>query len=412
MTEFEMRYIAPAGTPINLNDIKGLLSNLTSSEEILETFKQEICRTYDVKYCFFVSTGRAALTLLLNSFKELTGNNKNEVIMPSYTCFSVPASVAKAGLKINICDTDPFTLDYDYSKLSKIDFKNVLCIVTSNLYGIPNDLKKLSDIAKEHNIFLIDDAAQCMGGKVDGQFSGTFGDAGIYSLDKGKNITSIEGGILVTNSDRLVSLLKSKINTLSSPSAAKNIAYLAKLIFYMVFLRPSLYWIPEKMPFLNLGKTVYSTEYPIESYSHLLGFIGYKLFKRIDEITKIRIANAQYLIENLKFLKGIRLVNHKDYITPVYLRLPLLVRNKNVREEVISSLNKAGIGATASYPSSINDIPEIQDIIVNKNDEFACGRRVAQEIVTLPTHPYVTEQDLSKTVDQIRSVVNDQNISE
>jgi dTDP-4-amino-4,6-dideoxygalactose transaminase len=355
-----------------------------------------------VKYCFFVSTGRAALTLLLSCFKELTGNNKNEVIMPSYTCFSVPASVAKAGLKINICDTDPFTLDYDYSKLSKIDFNNVLCIITSNLYGIPNDLKKLSDIAKEHNIFLIDDAAQCMGGKVDGQFSGTFGDAGIYSLDKGKNITSIEGGILVTNSDRLVSLLKSKINTLSSPSAAKNIAYLAKLFFYMVFLRPSLYWLPEKMPFLNLGKTVYSTEYPIESYSHLLGFIGYKLFKRIDEITKIRISNAKFLHENLYNVSYLSFPKYKDYIEPVFLRFPILVNDKDIRKKIVRELNEQGIGATKSYPTPISYIGEIRDIIKQNNIEG--GKQIAEQIITLPTHPFVAEKDLKSIVTTIKQI--------
>ena len=97
--------------------------------------------------------------------------------------------------------------DYDYQKLSGIDFTKVLCIVSSNLYGIPDHLVRLEQIASEHGIFLIDDAAQCMGGRVDGKFSGTFGDAGLYSLGMGKNITSIEGGIIVTNSDDMASLI-------------------------------------------------------------------------------------------------------------------------------------------------------------------------------------------------------------
>lgn len=407
-----MRYIAPAGTPISLKDLSRWIHDAVFSDNIVEDFRQSICRKFNVKHCFFISTGRAALCLILEALKELSGNLKNEIVVPSYDCFSVPSSVAKTGLKIRICDINANTLDYDAQKLAEIDFSKVLCIVTANLYGIPNDLQYISGIAREKGVFLVDDSCQSMCGMVNGGFSGSFGDAGFFSLDKGKNITTIQGGIIVTNSDAVASVLVSKLNSIPAISPVAIMMSIVKLIYYMIFLHPALYRIPRIMPFLKLGATIYTTEYPVESYSKLLAALGLNLFQRIDEITKIRIANAQYLIENLKFLKGIRIVNHKDYITPVYLRLPLLVRNKNVREEVISSLNKAGIGATASYPSSINDIPEIQDIIVNKNDEFACGRRVAQEIVTLPTHPYVTEQDLSKIVDQIRSVVNDQNISE
>lgn len=397
-----MRYIAPAGTPIELNDIKAWLFNSASSEAVLETFKHEICRTYGVKHCFFVSTGRAALTVLLNALKELTGNSKNEVIMPSYTCFSVPSSAVKAGLKIHICDSDPATLDYDYNKLAGIDLKQVLCILTSNLYGIPNDLKRLDEISKEHNTFLVDDAAQCMGGKVDGKFSGTIGTAGIYSLDKGKNITSIEGGIIVTDSDRLASLLKSGTDALSSPSAAKNIANLAKLIFYIVFLRPSLYWIPEKLPFLNLGKTVYSTEYPIESYSSFLGAVGCRLFERIDEITRIRINNAKILHEGLHNISCLTFPKYKDYIAPVFLRFPILVHDKVIRELIIRKLNAQGIGATKSYPSPITDIEEIKGIV--KRDSGNGGKQIAEQIITLPTHPFVKEKDLKTMAATVRQI--------
>ena len=147
---------------------------------------------------------------LLRSLARMKGDARNEVILPTYTCFSVPSSVAKAGLKIRLCDIDPRTLDYDLQKLSEIDFTNVLGIVTSNLYGIPNDLEQIGRIADAKDIYLIDDCAQCMGGQVGGKFSGTMGIAGLFSLDKGKNITSMDGGILITNSDELASCIGAK----------------------------------------------------------------------------------------------------------------------------------------------------------------------------------------------------------
>ncbi len=190
-----MRQLAPSGTPITAKEITFWLRSVFSQSSTVQMFTNTICHYLGVKYCFFVSTGRAAMTILLQSLAELTNPKKNIVIIPAYTCFSVPASIIKAGLKIKVCDVNPHTLDFDYDKLRQIDFDNVLGIVSGNLYGIPNNLDLLEKISKENNVFFIDDAAQCLGGRsAMGRHAGTFGDAGIFSLDKGKVITSMNGG--------------------------------------------------------------------------------------------------------------------------------------------------------------------------------------------------------------------------
>ena len=198
-----LRYIAPAGTPIPFRYLAGSIASALSPRQVLDEFREAVCSVFGVKHCFFVSSGRAALTLLVRSLRDMAGEGRDEVVVPSYTCYSVPASIARAGLRIRVCDVDPRTLDYDHDKLARTDLSRAVGIVSSNLYGIPNDLQALSRIAEEQGIFLVDDAAQCMGGKVNGRASGTFGTAGLFSLDKGKNITSIEGGIVVTGSDDL-----------------------------------------------------------------------------------------------------------------------------------------------------------------------------------------------------------------
>ena len=399
-----MRYIAPAGTPIRFSDIVKCIYDVVAKDDMVECFRQEIRRTFGARHCFFLSTGRAALCALLRSLVRLGGNDKNEVVIPSYTCFSVPSSVAKAGLKIRLCDIDPGTLDYDLQKLSQIDFANVLGIVASNLYGIPNDLKQISIIAKHNNVFLIDDCAQCMGGKVDGRFSGTLGDAGLYSLDKGKNITSMDGGILVTDSDELASCIRAEMRNLPDTTVGERTLYTAKLLLYSIFLRPNLYWLPCRLPFLKLGATVYTTEYHIGSYDGLRASLAVRLLQRIDEITAHRVQNGSYLREHLTGFPFLRLPHFRDYVTPVYLRYPVLVRGSKLRNGIVTELNSKGIGATASYPTSIDEINEIQDIVVNKHLEFVGGKRVAEEIITLPTHPYVAEGDLAETVSVIRKI--------
>lgn len=401
-----MRYIAPGGTPIRLNDLTNWIYNIVAADDVLEVFRQEICSAFKVKHCFFVSTGRAALCVLLQSLMQLSGKEKNEVVIPSYTCFSVPSSVAKTGLKIRICDIDPDTLDYDLRKLEEIDFTNVLCIIISNLYGVPNDVKQIDQIAKDNNVFLIDDAAQCMGGKVDGKYSGTTGNAGLYSLDKGKNITSMDGGILLTDSDDLASCIKSNITDLPDLTAGRKISYIVKFLFYAAFLHPRLYWIPDSLPFLKLGATVYTTKYPIGSYNDLLGAMGLQLFRKLHEITAVRIKNASYLKEHLSNVPFLKVPRFRDYVSPVYLRFPVLIQDELLRDNIFKKLNQKGIGATRSYPSSIDDISEIQDIIVNKDADFEGGHQVAGRILTLPTHHYVSEADLANMVSLIKETVN------
>ena len=122
-------------------DIADLAGDVIFHRLKLERFRDAICASFGVRHCFFVSSGRAAMTLILRSLKALSNGRKTEVIVPSYTCYSVPASIRKAGLTVRVCDVDRFSFGYDLQQLEKMDFSNVLCIVTSNLYGIPDDLE-------------------------------------------------------------------------------------------------------------------------------------------------------------------------------------------------------------------------------------------------------------------------------
>lgn len=392
-----MYQLAPAGTPISLLDLACWLQAQLNKSGAMEEFRKSICSRYGVRYCFFVSTGRAAFSLVLQAMRELAPAEQDEVIIPSYTCYSVPGSVARAGLKVRICDIDPRTLDYDYAALEQADFTRVLCVASANLYGIPNDLPRLGAIARNKGVFVLDDAAQSMEAKVDGYFSGTLGDVGIFSLDKGKNITSIDGGIVVTNREDLGSLLQAKVAALPEPSLKTRLLYLIKVLVYSSFLHPRLYWIPNGIPLLKLGTTIYSANLVLEAYPEFLASIGNRLFERIDALTCSRIKKAQYLIDGLHGLDSFQFVSFPSYISPVFLRLPLLVKGGH-RDRVMARLKKAGIGASASYPTSIVDIPNIDLNLFRGISNPETGRWVAKQILTLPTHFFVTRMDLDRIV--------------
>ena len=399
-----MRQIAPSGTPIRMADLAALVLGAFSQPRNLELFREAVCASFRVRHCFFVSSGRAGMTLILRSLMALSDRRKTEVVVPSYTCYSVPASIRKAGLNVRVCDVDSVSFGYDLRCLEKMDFSNVLCIVTSNLYGIPDDLPALERIAVRHDIRLIDDAAQCMGGRVDGRFAGTFGDAGLFSLDKGKNITTIEGGIIVTRFDEMADALRIEYERLPSSEFSRSAINFLKMILYAVFLRPGLYWIPNRLPFLGLGSTVYSEEFAVEKYHAILAGIGVRLLGRLREINEVRIANAEFLMKGLEGTPRLVLPAPGEQASPVYLRFPVRFLDEEGRDRCIAELRRLGISASPSYPGAVNDIPEVRAGLREEETRLPGGRILTKRIVTLPTHPYVRRDDLVTMVDVIRQV--------
>jgi dTDP-4-amino-4,6-dideoxygalactose transaminase len=396
-----MNYLAPAGTPIKFKDIARWSSLALANRDPLKDLENKIKQKFNINHCLFMSSGRAALYLILECLYELKGDkHKNEVIIPSYTCYSVPGAVEKANLRIRACDVNSNTLSYDLEKLASFDFSRVLAIVTGNLYGIPDELDKIQNIAREHNVYMIDDAAQSMGATVQDRFAGTFGDIGIYSLDKGKNITSIQGGIIVTNNDELSSIVENKIQSLPDAGKVRTLIDCLKLIVYAVLLPPSMYWIPGKFPFTQLGTTPYTTDYPLHHYSNKLASLAEILFGKLEYYNQIRIRNANKLKSLLKECKNVHFNNYRDDILPVYLRLPIFVTTQ--RSELIEKLNQAGIGASSSYPTSIVDIPDIKHLIHDSDKNQPDGKKIANQIVTLPTHPYTCDKHIQKTVEIFR----------
>jgi dTDP-4-amino-4,6-dideoxygalactose transaminase len=328
--------------------------------------------------------------------------HKTEVVIPSYTCYSVPSSIANAGLTARILDIDPTTLDYDYDKLENIDFENVLAIISSNLYGLPNNLPNLENLVAKYNVYLIDDAAQAMGATIGHRFCGTFGEVGIFSLDKGKNITSIDGGIIITNSDELARLVQKEVVLLQEPSSSNMLIYILKILIYSLFMHPNLYWLPNNLPFLKLGATKYTTDYPLAAYSKILAGIGVQLFKRLDEITNIRVANALRIKSDIASSRKISLISAPLDSKPVFLRLPVLVNDPSMRNLIIKKLQKKGIGATGSYPASIAEIDEVRNITNLQLSEANEGMKIARKIITLPTHPYLQISDIQKISSVLR----------
>jgi dTDP-4-amino-4,6-dideoxygalactose transaminase len=398
------RFVPPAGTPIGIADVGWWAGHVLTDDDTQKGFEEEVRERFGVRYCAFISTGRAALTLALLALKALDGGRRDEVVIPSYTCFSVPSSVVKAGLKVRLADVDPTTLDFASGALETLDGSRVLAIVATNLYGLPNDLPAITRLAKARGVFVVDDAAQCLGGSIDGRSSGAWGDVGIYSLDKGKNITSIDGGILVTNSERVAEAIDDQVLTLPKCAWGESLIHSGKLLVYAAMLHPRLYWLPNMLPFLGLGTTAYRTDYPLAQYDQWMAPMGRRLFARLDAINAERIANADRLRKWLPWGPYLEPVVSNQRAIPAYPRFPVLI-DPQCRDAVVAGLRANGIGATASYPTAISDVPELREHLRGDEQEAMKGRDVARRIVTLPIHGYVTPQDHERMVKVVTDVL-------
>jgi perosamine synthetase len=382
--------LPPAGTKMRLSELfSDLVKGLIAPDR--DCFKNAIANYTKSKNIFFVSQGRVALTLIL---KVLAADSaRKRVIIPSYTCYTVPAAIVHAGLQVLPVDIDPCTLDFDHERLEEIDTSKVLAIVPSNLYGIPNDLSYLETFAETHGIVLIDDAAQAFGARVGNRIVGTFGEVGFYSLSKGKSFTTLEGGIIVTRRENLAQRLNKLIEGADKLSFVAAFADMAMLVAYMLFLNPALYWMIEKIPLLRLGRSVFNPDFPVKDYNSFVTYVGAFLVSEIDNINRDRRQNAAFLMERLANCKGIMTVVGHDSAYPIYTRLPVLIKDPVVRQSVFNELHRQKLGASLSYPAHVNDIPGIEKYL-STNTANPNGLTVSRSIITLPTHSFVTQDDL------------------
>lgn len=348
----------------------------------------EIRRRSGLAHAWPIASGRAAMTLILQALAKVANDSRrDEVLVPAYTCYSVPASIARAGLRFRLVDVDPSTLGMDPRKLEKADFSRVLAVVTSNLYGIPNDLPEIERIARARGVFMVDDSAQSFGARIGGRAVGAFGDAGLYSFDKGKVICTIQGGAVVCNDARVAVSIGDAIGALPDSTLAETLGNCLKLPIYSVCLRPALYGAIRSLPFLGLGKTMYEERYPIATLSAPQMGVAIELLRRLDGIAAERRARAARLRAALENLPGVELPVIATDAEPAWVRFPLRITRPLDRDAVVAAIDAAGIGATVSYPLALCDVPEVAARL-RSNEPMPGARIVASQIVTLPTHGF------------------------
>jgi perosamine synthetase len=395
------RTIPPAAAPIDLQSIMSGLRGIVQDQEERSGLENQLKAYFNVKHAYLVSSGKAALTLILHALKSISPEKK-QVLIPAYTCFSVPAAIVKAGLEISLCDVDSGTFDFNYQLLSEAIGRETLCVVSTHLFGIPANLEKMRDHCKKENIFLVEDAAQAMGGNYKGELLGTIGDVGFFSLARGKNVTCGSGGIIVTNDDKIAAAIELRYSLLEKPRFLETLVEFIKVVFLAVFIRPSLYWVPAGLPFLKLGETTFDTNFPVKKLSGMKVGLLKNWQRRLEDSNRVREDNAEYLCKTIELNVG------NEYPVP-FIRLPLLVKNREIRDNIIKHARLKGMGINKMYPTAINEIREIQDRFYGK--KFLSAKEIADSLVSVPTHPLLSDKDKARICGYLknqRPVINSQ----
>lgn len=165
----------------------------------VEKLEREFARFLGVKYAVAVTSGTGALQTALSALSVGPGQ---EVIVPAYLWVSVAAAVVNQGAIPVVADIDE-TFCLNPAEVGRRITPRTTGIIIVHMSGAPGDVAAIQRIARERNLWLLEDCAQCNGGSVGGRRVGTFGDLGVFSFQMNKNMTAGEGGCVVTNDFRL-----------------------------------------------------------------------------------------------------------------------------------------------------------------------------------------------------------------
>jgi perosamine synthetase len=374
----------PVGYRLGVRTLIEVATSIVSGRHgAVGSFFKEFSEYCGGRHVFGVSSGKAALTLILTALHELTGRKK--VIFPAYTCYSVPSAIVKAGLDVVPCDVSPDSFDYDYDQLVSLlaSQTDVLAVLSVHLLGIPSNTPRLNELCRGQQIFVVEDAAQALGGWCGNRALGSIGDVAFYSLGRGKNVTCGTGGLIVTSSDAVSRALAHVVGRLEANGRAAATHAWLTMALLSIFMSPRLYWLPAGLPFLRLGETIFYDDFPIRRLSEFELMLLGDWRALLASLNETRQRNGAFYAARIDRAMGAN-------PTIPYLRFPVHVGRRQ-KTRILDDQRGKALGLSGMYPTSVARIPRLAGRL--DGQRFPEADRVAESLITLPTHPLVSDRD-------------------
>ncbi len=393
------RTLPPAAAPIGWKSLFSGIGAVFSGESEPNRFSDELKSYFGKRDCYLVSSGKAALTLILSALKEQYPE-RDEVIIPAYTCYSVPSAIVRAGLKVKLCDIAADSFDFDFEQLKPmLESKNLLCVVPTHLFGLPADVKRLKDMINSPEVTVLEDAAQAMGGEWRGKKLGTLGDVSFFSLGRGKAFSTVEGGVILTDSEELAANLKMQIGKIPNYTHSETFKLFLYTVVLNLLLHPMLFWIPKSLPFLKLGETIFDPDFEIKKLSSFQAGLAKNWVDKLQSFRQVRQENTKGLLSILD-MEGFKMFVEGQADVPDLIRFPIEMQDERERIEFLDIANQRGLGAAIAYPSAINGITELATKFGDEN--YPLAEKHSKLLVTLPVHLFCTKNDQKAFVSALK----------
>ncbi|MCX8185097.1 MAG: DegT/DnrJ/EryC1/StrS family aminotransferase [Sulfolobales archaeon] len=351
-----IRVSAPYITDDDIKAVVDVLhSGMLAFGRVGEEFERELARYLGVKHAVAVCNGTAALYL---SMRALGVGPGDEVVVPDFTFFATASTVLHAGATPVLVDIEPDTYTIDVSQLERVVSDRTKAIVPVHLYGHPADLDGVVSIARERNIYVVEDCAQALGAEFRGRKVGGLGYVAAFSFYPTKNITTGEGGAVTTDVDYTADLVK-----LLRSHGQKSRYYHVELGW--------------NMRMTDIGAA-----------------LGLSQLKRVEEMIERRRKLARVYLEELNTLRQVRLPVEKPWARHTYNLFTIWVEDSGgARDRLADFLRKNGVETAIHYPTPLHRQP----VLTGVRKARECCRvsdEASKHVLSLPLHPGLREEDV------------------
>jgi hypothetical protein len=348
-----------------------------------ETVVAALCERYSATDALLTDSGKSALVLALRKILPPGGT----VAFPGYACIDLTTAALGAGMCVRLYDIDPSTLSPDLDSVRKVFARGVDAIVVAHLYGYPADILGVQEVAAEHGIPVIEDAAQGAGGTLRDRLLGTFGDVAILSFGRGKGMTSGSGGAVLVHTLELAGWTRRTRAELGTASGGG--LEVMTLAAQSLLAHPSMYRLPASIPALQLGAMVYHPPTDPRPMAAGVAAILNSALKMDEREVQYRRARAKDLLSRITASHAMEPVHPIVGGESGFLRLALLDTGGH-------RLPRATIGALRGYPMTLEQHPQLWPMLVPGERAGKGSEILRDRLFTLPTHSRVNRSDLTR----------------
>jgi dTDP-4-amino-4,6-dideoxygalactose transaminase len=381
-----------------------------SASTLLEEEFKEYLR---IDYAISFNSGRSALMAILNALEIKKGD---EILLQTFTCNSAVNPILNLSAKPVFVDVDE-TINLDPEDLKKKITKKSKAVMIQHTFGWPAKIDEILEICKKYNLYLIEDCAHSLGAKYEDRFCGTFGDAAFFSFGRDKIISSVFGGMAVTNNNEIGERIKKFQENLSFPSNFWIFQQLLHPILTNYLVLPA-YGMSSNFGRIVLGffhffkilsKGVYKKEkegkipkYFPKKFPNALAILAKNQFKKLERFNEHRRKIAKFYQENLKNSKFILpLAKPEKNIIPTFMRYPILTDSDT--DEILKEARKEKIYLDDGWRKSPIVPPDTKiDKMEYRFGSCPKAEEISKKILNLPTHINVSEKEAKKIINFLK----------